>query len=150
MTPPWHTWVLYIWFWPAPNAMICFGDAFGMPLTLGVLQTRLFFLVGVPEKSGFIYKTHYVIIVPDETWIRSYKWPQIYYSFFECISLFTKAIFDKKKRVYIFEQMCQLVAMWLGSSEKLIGLELSAGTTNLHVYPISLAWHVISGQKRLI
>ena len=55
--------------------------------------------------------------------------------------------FLTKRRVYIFEQMCQLVAMWLGSSEKLIGLELSAGTTNLHVYPISLAWHVISGQK---
>ena len=56
--------------------------------------------------------------------------------------------FLTKIRVYIFEQMCQLVAMWLGSSEKLIGLELSAGTTNLHVYPISLAWHVISGQKK--
>ena len=52
------------------------------------------------------------------------------------------------QREVFFEQMCQLVAMWLGSSEKLIGLELSAGTTNLHVYPISLAWHVISGQKK--
>ena len=49
------------------------------------------FLVGVPEKSGLIYKTHYVIIVPDETWIRS---------FFGCLPLFMKAIFDKEKGLY--------------------------------------------------
>ena len=34
LTPFWHTLALYLRFWLAPNTMIYFEDAFGMPLTL--------------------------------------------------------------------------------------------------------------------